>query len=225
MIIKEAFEYLSSECGIGMKNPFIALRNLVEAFGKVADEIESIPTDYVKKSGDTMTGPLTVESKVTGEEVSAGIFKFEEPVLGGSISFTGAPGFEHVGIQVPNKSGTMVLSSTVENYTTAEHVVGRWIDGKPVYQRTIQGTTSNTNISEVFDIVANDIDTIISCEGIVGWDNGNGDTAKRNLNGYVDSNTYGDWGTNSANTYLIIMYGNYMKNQDYVLTVQYTKTT
>lgn len=135
MTIKEAFEYLSSECGIGMKNPFIALRNLVEAFGKVADEIE--PSDeFVKKSGDTMTGPLTVEGKVTGEEVSAGIFKFEEPVLGGSISFTGVPGFQHVGIEVPNKSGTMVLSSTVENYTTAEHVVGRWIDGSPVYQKS-----------------------------------------------------------------------------------------
>ena len=111
------------------------------------------------------------------------------------------------------------------HYSTSEKIIGTWIDGKPLYEITLQGTTSNTNVSQILDIVANNINMIISCEGKVGWKNSDGDTATRNLNGYVDSNTYGDWGTNSANTYLIIMYGNYMKNQNYILTVRYTKTT
>lgn len=165
MTIKEAFEYLSSECGIGMKNPFIALRNLVEAFGKVADEIDT-SGDYVKKSGDTMTGPLTVEGDVTAQEVTAAVFKFEEPVLGGSISFTGVPGFEQVGIQVPNKSGTMVLSSTVENYTTAEHVVGRWIDGKAIYQKTVSVGNISAGTAATVAHGINNINMVINYEGI-----------------------------------------------------------
>lgn len=132
MTIKQAFEYLASECGIGMKNPFIALRNLVEGFSKVADELDPTPTgDFVKKSGDTMTGPLVVEDGVTATK-----FSYVEPVLGGSINLYGRPSTQEVNIEVPNKSGTMVLSSTMYNYTSAEKKVGTWIDGSDIYQKS-----------------------------------------------------------------------------------------
>lgn len=231
MTIKEAFEYLSSECGIGMKNPFIALRNLVEAFGKVADEIDPTPSgDFVKKSGDTMTGPLTVEDEViaqevTTQEVTAAVFKFEEPILGGSISLTGVPGLEQVGIQIPNKSGTMVLSSTVENYTTAEHVVGRWIDGKPLYQITLNITPTSSSSLLSYDVSSLSIDNCIDIRGY----------SIRNTNGNkivyytptIESDNYMFWVRFDASS-KSIRYKSYYSDSNcdaIVITLQYTKTT
>ena len=136
MTLKQAFEYLASECGVGMKNPFIALRNLVEGFSKVADEVDPIPTgDFVKKSGDTMTGPLVVEDGITATK-----FSYEEPALGGTINLVATPSTADVDVQIPNKNGTLVLTSTVYNYTLSEKKVGSWL-GEDLYMIVFSGTT------------------------------------------------------------------------------------
>lgn len=158
MTIKQAFEYLASECGIGMKNPFIALRNLVEGFSKVADEvvdggaakdvsysnttsgltaddvqeaIDELASEKLDLAGGTMTGPLVVEDGVTATK-----FSYEEPALGGTINLVATPGTADVDIQVPNKSGTLVLTSTVYNYTLSEKKVGSFL-GTDLYSQTI----------------------------------------------------------------------------------------
>lgn len=139
MTIKEAFEYLSSECGIGMKNPFIALRNLVEAFGKVADEIDPTPSgDFVKKSGDTMTGPLSLpNSDLNAGWVYSTAYSFKGTELGGQVDLVSRATLgDPVQIEVPQKNGTMALKNDIESYSTDEKWVGSWIDGSKLYQKT-----------------------------------------------------------------------------------------
>lgn len=221
MTIKQAFEYLASECGIGMKNPFIALRNLVEGFSKVADEIDPMPTgDFVKKSGDTMTGPLVVE-----DGVSATKFSFEEPVLGGSINLNANPSVNEVNIEVPNKSGTLVLSSNVYIYTLSEKKVGSWL-GQDLYQRTISiGPLPNNTIKNV-DIDA-DINKIISMHGY-GFASASTEGWNIFLNDIIPGNTkasvrvYGS----ITNHKLYIVSGDDASTYDEAyVTIQYTKAS
>ena len=181
MTIKQAFEYLASECGIGMKNPFIALRNLVEGFGKVADEIDPMPTgDYVKKSGDTMTGPLTVENNINCEssDLTAGwvystAYSFKGSMLGGRVDLISRATLgDPVQIEVPQKNGTMALKT---DYSTAEKDTGlKWTDGKNIYQKTIHidalPSVAGTETSYAHGIT--NVDKFIKYEGVAHWSSG-----------------------------------------------------
>ena len=53
------------------------------------------------------------------------------------------------------------------NYSTTEHVVGTWVDGSFIYEKTY--TDSFTQSATVLDIdISNDnIDTILACEGLL----------------------------------------------------------
>ena len=58
------------------------------------------------------------------------------------------------------------------DYSTTEKIVGTWIDGKPLYQKTFTGlvvpnTTDGTEASSDIDISDLNIDTIVSMQGIM----------------------------------------------------------
>lgn len=221
MTIKQAFEYLASECGIGMKNPFIALRNLVEGFSKVADELDPTPTgDFVKKSGDTMTGPLVVDDGVTATK-----FSYVEPVLGGSINLNATPSTADVNVQIPNKSGTLVLTSTVYNYTLSEKKVGSWL-GSDLYQKTISiGPLPNNTIKNI-DIDA-DINKIISMHGY-GFSTASTENWNIFLNDVVPGNTKASVRVYASitNHKLYIVSGDDSSTYDEAyVTIQYTKSS
>lgn len=102
------------------------------------------------------------------------------------------------------------VSNAQHNYSTSDQVIGTWIDGKPLYQRTWNNLTvsisantwANTGIS------ATDIDTIV--DGTMQDDN------KQKISGTI--------GFMSSHTYI----GVYPQigNRDLKsLTIQYTKTT
>ena len=50
----------------------------------------------------------------------------------------------------------LALSKTSDNYSTDEQVIGTWIDGKPIYQKTLyyssSGTTSSINIATISNV-------------------------------------------------------------------------
>lgn len=226
MTIKQAFEYLASECGIGMKNPFIALRNLVEGFSKVADEIDPMPTgDFVKKSGDTMTGPLVVEDDITGEDITGTRFRYVESVLGGSINLNATPSTGEVNIEIPNKSGTLVLSSSVYNYTLSEKKVGTWL-GQDLYQKTISvGPLPNNTIKNI-DIDEN-INKIISMHGY-GFSDSSTEDWNIFLNDIVPGNAKASVRVYASITnhklYIVSGDDSSMYDEAYV-TIQYTKSS
>ena len=117
-------------------------------------------------------------------------------------------------------------------YSTDERVVGTWIDGKPIYQKTITGTFPSTTSTSAFDAgsnIANNVAEIINYYGKATFP---GDfpnvvtqtmpmtdislTFTTKIWGYVNQGILNLWGVNSNSI---------MVNQPFVFTIQYTKTT
>lgn len=68
--------------------------------------------------------------------------------------------------------GNGAAASGLSNiYSTEETVIGRWIDGKPVYRRVIITQTADRNIMDGTDIkiaeLDGDVDSVISLSGII----------------------------------------------------------
>lgn len=54
-------------------------------------------------------------------------------------------------------------------YSTNEQIVGKWIDGKPIYQRTVTKTIAHTNGRvwyDIADLTASNIETMIEMTGV-----------------------------------------------------------
>lgn len=64
-----------------------------------------------------------------------------------------------------NVPGTAVSSNGLV-YSTTEQVVGKWIDGKPIYQKTISFTTPSSTSDDIIATI-NEVINIKSFEGIV----------------------------------------------------------
>ena len=108
------------------------------------------------------------------------------------------------------------------NFSTDEQVVGRWIDGKKIYQKTITGSGSTTNSSVYYvgktsEIFPN-IETVVN-SSITGTD----------VHGYgYQSNQYYfvGIGTGSSDELVVAQrFGSASHSFNYRVTVQYTKTT
>lgn len=63
-------------------------------------------------------------------------------------------------------SGTI---TALDNYSTKEQVVGTWIDGKPLYQKTLYTDTlpSTGTAFELADLSSLNLDKIVSANGIL----------------------------------------------------------
>ena len=115
------------------------------------------------------------------------------------------------------KNNEYMLSKTC-NYSLEEQVVGTWIDGKPLYQKTINlGTNyairSNTSIN--VDISNENIANIISSSIIISSSN-SFDSGVCNVDAWLNSTGFTfyckvDW---NAHSYRTVYF-----------TIQYTKTT
>jgi microcystin-dependent protein len=112
------------------------------------------------------------------------------------------------------------------NYSTEEQVVGTWIDGKPIYQKTFTGSSyvsSNNDIS--FDISALSIDSVVDVTGCL-----TSTTYAQTLSiSHPDRPTVTQdnitWYVNGANKSEFVIKGGNWKDSTYHFTVQYTKTT
>lgn len=106
-------------------------------------------------------------------------------------------------------------------YSTTEQVVGEWIDGKPIYQKTFTGTVSTG--STTISISSLNISTVVNMFGLFG-SNANGLSM---LNYFV---VPPNEDANGVTTYILNNNINIVRNQrtnpdPYILTLQYTKTT
>lgn len=135
-------------------------------FGKIKKWFSDLPSMFVSKSGDTMTGPLTVQNNINCEssDLNAGwvysnAYSFKGTPLGGQIDLVSRATLGNiVQIEVPQKNGTMALTSdipavTPHVYSSTEAEVGTWIDGtSKVYEITLTGTCpgrSSTGYAEL----------------------------------------------------------------------------
>lgn len=60
-------------------------------------------------------------------------------------------------------------TQTFHNYSTAEQVVGTWIDGSTVYEKTFTGTSEilNGSWSNIENLSSLDIDTVVNIDGVM----------------------------------------------------------
>lgn len=119
--------------------------------------------------------------------------------------------------------GDSGLAIAAQIYSEEERIVGCWTNGKPLYQKTIMGkiTDSNVNCTIPLNIGANSF-TVIEANGYMVRADGN----------QVDSILYGDYYAfqqiivNNTTDEILIMKqasGNYGYNNTYIITIKYTK--
>ena len=117
---------------------------------------------------------------------------------------------------VPAQSGVLYCIKafvTGEGYTTVEHYVGQWIDGKPLYEITITGTTINST----YDVIPTGLSNIDFC-ALKTFFVSNG-TYRRNL---LDSVAIKEDGSEIA---MVADSESLFKNKSFIATILYTKLT
>ena len=102
------------------------------------------------------------------------------------------------------------------HYSTSEQVVGTWIDGKPIYEKTVNTGSFTTGYGTVSHNILN-IDNIISYYFIAKRSDANG--------GWFDNNSVGNDILFTVNKTEIYRQSNSISCEKSYLTIQYTKTT
>lgn len=112
-------------------------------------------------------------------------------------------------------SSATTIQSDPNEYSTDEKIIGKWIDGKPIYQKTLYETVTTTSNTDVdFNISNLFIDTLVNSDVYARYD-ASGMWEKENI-AYMKSNSYfttrESWSSASASI-------------TFSVTLQYTKTT
>lgn len=134
-------------------------------------------------------------------------------------SYTATITFQYTKTTDQPGSGTWTPEGQLaHHYSTSEKIVGTWIDGSTVYERTWSGTCNSDNETLT---ISSDIKRIVNQDG--GIDNSSYDS--------FISFGYGGNGTDnvqifrSSSTTIQIQNKYYASRSNYILTLQYTKTS
>lgn len=110
-------------------------------------------------------------------------------------------------------------------YSEQEKLVGKWLDGKPIYQKTIIVQPEINVTDAIIDISALNVDKIIKIEGSMLTDGGN---SYISIPAYYSNAAYNSvyYNVSAKQVHLRLgpQYYNYSTNVAYI-TLQYTKTT
>ena len=115
---------------------------------------------------------------------------------------------------------------TQDSYSTSEQMIGTWVDGKPLYRKTIQKTvaanaTLNFNLT---DLGINNADVIfIDVGNSTAHYNTPVGGAYSSINFYSGTNDYGNVYVNYDRQ--LVIKNNSGSNRDMYITLKYTKTT
>lgn len=115
------------------------------------------------------------------------------------------------------------LDKTLDIYSTSEIRIGTWIDGKPIYRKTILRTNAITaNTENVIDMNISNIDIITNISGVL---------SSSNKQVYRQINTYNLPNTNSSISMfaqingIVKIYANEnWGSPNIIITLEYTKT-
>ena len=106
-------------------------------------------------------------------------------------------------------------------YSLEEQVVGEWIDGKPIYQKTFVTTSPSTPCAQIISKIADNYETCINFWGIM-----HGSSVNRMVTGNTiggGHNEYIELWSNGNDIWACVDSSHYSK--PLYVTVQYTKTT
>ena len=112
------------------------------------------------------------------------------------------------------------------DYSTTEKIIGKWVDGKPIYQKTIVGTTPGSINTQ--GVIANlsswNIDKVIDIKGCFN-DNQSGSNAWMTINYYLQANNYAMVHLNGNHILTMQIGWSTHVNKPLFITILYTKTT
>lgn len=120
-----------------------------------------------------------------------------------------------------------------ENYSTGEIVIGTWINGKPLYRKVIQFTTTSTSYSmATIGAPANNVDIcmIDNAHSYIIDTNNNGiiymvNTMRAGSDTTVMNTGIHNWFRINADKKIAYTVGSLLTNMPCTLTLEYTKTT
>ena len=112
------------------------------------------------------------------------------------------------------KTGAVVPVS----YSEEEQIIGEWVNGKPVYEKTIECMSpSSAKVSaEVFDASSLEIDTCIDIQGMYAYDD---------VNQGINNSESSCWYRKSNKTIVLYTTAASLCNKTTFITIKYTKTT
>lgn len=109
------------------------------------------------------------------------------------------------------------------NYSTSEKAIGTWTDGKPIYRKVLNGSTSSGSSFSV-SLGNNDIEKIVSLDTLrVVSSGGNVDYINQFYSGGTDFFKY--WGRKTSGGNWQVEFRSSVASYDYTIIVDFTKTT
>lgn len=140
-----------------------------------------------------------------------------------TLTFAGGSGYYIEGVYgIANYSPTFFSEYASACYDTNEREVGCWIDGKPLYQKTVDIGSLPSNDTKTVAHGVSDIDLIVSCKGFVY----NGSYTFLSLPSInVDSLTYGVQLESDRTNISVKTKESWFNVYSGFVTIQYTKTT
>lgn len=121
-------------------------------------------------------------------------------------------------------SDTAISIGDSTDYSTEEKIVGTWINGKPLYQKTIIGSFTPPSVNRVYNELVNlmqfNVDKVIEARGFIKESNG----YFKFLNVTDTEGAYYTLSVSDDNKLKMLTCGN-STLIEYTITIQYTKTT
>lgn len=141
--------------------------------------------------------------------------------------YGGAAQFNYIILQYTKTTDQAVSIGDANEYSTSEKIIGTWIDGKPLYQKTFNTTEAfnvNVSSSKTITLISSGVDKIINQNGCVTFSTGQTEL--------IPSVLLGFWEMCIRKTpaglvnFVIANKDNSAKSfSGYSITLQYTKTT
>ena len=208
--------------------PDNTIKNVAHNISNLGDVIDI--KGFASNAGKTYYAPLPqVQPNIFENQIKIGVTPTDIEISTGSSVFVAYTGYAIIQYTKTTDSPISIGSDT--DYSTDEKIVGTWIDGKPIYQKTIVDktpivTTDGTSIGKRITISA-DLDKVITYNIYHEWNNGNNagllndsytisGGAIRFIRAFIDY---------AQNEIAIVTDRDAFSNADIYITIQYTKTT
>ena len=113
-----------------------------------------------------------------------------------------------------------------ENYSEQERIIGTWIDGKPLYRKTLNVKLDDNNYGDTGvpnGYIADNIKEVTNIYGTMEYSNIG--LSKIPINSYIDTTHYSSFYYYSTSKSLRVFLGKDLAGLKAIINVEYTKTT
>jgi len=171
---------------------------------------------YNTNSGLTIYARVMITTNTTTDNPNCVLFDLSK----GGQGWSGYPVKAVIRYTKTTDSATTTIQKDSNEYSTTEKIIGKWVDGKPIYQKTITDLNITMDWNNQYytmgsiDIPIANVKQIISAKASFSRNNNN--VNMQNLNIITDSTSFPNkW----------VLKGIESGTMPSILTVQYTKTT